>query len=159
MAGRLTKQCHECHQVFKKSELIDYASPNAKTMYSYCSKCLAEKQERDRFAEQICMIFGIKAPGPVIWTGRKRLREEYGYTDDTILKCVDYIYNVRNFKKQSESLVLVTPKMVQEMKDYRRTIEKRVADVNQNYNRVTFVPKEKEEPEPEYFDPDDFLDD
>lgn len=91
---RLTKLCHGCKQSFRKSELIDYASPGAKTMYSYCSKCLEEKHSRENFSNKVCSIFGIKTPGPLIWTQRKRLQDTYGYTDDIIVECLDYLYNV-----------------------------------------------------------------
>ena len=79
MAGRAVKKCYGCKQEFRSEELVYYASPTANTGYNYCPKCLAEKQARERFSYKVCSIFGLKAPGPRIWTERKRLYEKYGY--------------------------------------------------------------------------------
>lgn len=78
-----------------------------------------EKLARERLTKKVCQIFGIKSPGPRIWTERKRLQDTYGYTDDTIADCLDYIYNVRHFKKLAESLVLVNPSMVADMRKWK----------------------------------------
>ena len=117
---RLTKQCYECKQQFRYAELIDYASPGSVTMHSYCAKCLKEKQSRDEFSKTVCSIFGLKVPGPRIWTERKRLYEKYGYTDETLIECLKYLYNVENKKKLAESLCLITPITVERMKKWQR---------------------------------------
>lgn len=119
--AKLTKKCFSCKEEFRKEELIDYAGPRAKNMQSYCKTCLKEKQARDNFSEKVCIIFGIKMPGPRIWTERKRLIDTFGYTDDTIIDCLEYIYNVKNYKKLAESLCLVKPEMVDEMMRYKKS--------------------------------------
>lgn len=113
-------KCYECKQGFPKETLIGYASPGSAVMHNYCSNCLKVKQERDRFAQKVCEIFGLKSPGPRIWTERKRLIDTYGYTDDTIIDCLDYLYNVKKLKKLSESLALVRPSNVERMKEWKR---------------------------------------
>lgn len=118
-----TKMCHGCREQFRREELIDYASPGSVTMYSYCPKCLKEKQDREKFSDKVCSIFGIKSPGPRIWTERKRLQDKYGYTDDVIVHCLDYIYNVEKKKKYTESLCLVTPPMVEKAQRWQKTEE------------------------------------
>jgi hypothetical protein len=124
MAGiRTTRQCYGCKQYFRREELVEYASIRAMKGNWYCPACLREKQDRDLFSEKVCEIFGLKTPGPRIWTERKRLQNEYGYTDGVIIDCLEYIYNVRHFKKLSESLALVTPKMVMDMKKWKRSEE------------------------------------
>lgn len=158
-----TKKCYECKQDFLKTELVSYASPRAATMHDYCKKCLAEKQARDAFSDKVCTIFGIKVPGPKIWTERKRLIEKYGYTDNIIIDCLDYIYNVEHIKKKSETLYFITPTMVDKMMTYKR---------QQNYNAIKItqaaametkeyvVPiKENKEQIKTQWDPDEFLDD
>lgn len=117
---RDVKQCYGCKQKFRVEELISYASINSKTYHNYCSKCLKEKQDRERFSDKVCSIFGIKAPGPQIWTERKRLIDKYGYTDDIIIDSLDYIYKVKHKKILSDSLYLITPALVDEMHSYRR---------------------------------------
>lgn len=159
-----TKMCYECKEQFNKLELIDYASPKAKTMHSYCRSCLKKKQARDAFSDKICMIFGLKTPGPRIWTERKRLQETYGYTDQTITECLEYIYNIEKKKKLAESLTLVRPQMVNKMEAYKRQQdyngakiaqsiaatrqEEHVVPIRENNNRVSRC----------NWDPDQFLD-
>ena len=159
MAVKLTKQCYGCKQQFRKTELIDYASPAAKIPHSYCPKCLAEKQERERFADKVCSIFGIKSPGPRIWTERKRLHETFGYTDDTIIDCLDYIYNVERHKNCIESLFLVQPYMIDRMMEYKRQVNEKVVSPQ---NTITYkVVDIKENDEPKKSEPinlNDFLD-
>ncbi len=123
MAGRAVKKCYGCKQEFRSEELVYYASPLAKSGYNYCPKCFEEKMARERFSDKVCQIFGIKTPGPRIWTERKRIQQRYGYTDDTIVDCLEYIYNVEHMEKLSESLFMVTPVTVERMKKYKQRKE------------------------------------
>ena len=116
---QLTRKCHGCKQDIRKEEMIQYTSLNGKTSYWFCKTCYEEKMARERFQTKVCQIFGIKMPGPVIWTQRKKLRDTYGYTDDAIVDCLEYIYNVQKKKILSESLVLVGPKSMAQMKAWR----------------------------------------
>lgn len=118
---KLTRKCASCRQDFRKEELVEYTSISGKTTLWYCPNCLKEKQERERFSLKVCEIFGITTPGPRIWTERKRLRDNYGYTDGAIIDCLDYIYNVLKKKKLSESLVLVNPYSMNQMNKWRAT--------------------------------------
>ena len=86
-----TYKCYGCKQIFKSGDLVEYASSRAKKMQKYCPKCLQEKKDSDFFSDKICEIFGIKAPGPLIYTQRKRIKHEYGYTDKIIIDCLEYI--------------------------------------------------------------------
>ena len=115
----LTRKCFGCKQDIRKDEMIQYTSLTGKTSHWFCKPCYEERMARERFQVKVCQIFGIKSPGPVIWTQRKRLMETYGYTDDAIVDCLDYIYNVQHKKILSESLVLVNPKSMAQMKIWR----------------------------------------
>ena len=121
--AKATLKCFECKQDFRREELINYTPLNSKIAHNYCRKCLEEKQQRENFSNKVCTIFGIKAPGPRIWTERKRLMDTFGYTDEIIIDCLDYIYNVENKKKLSESLYLVNPVSVDHMMTYKKRIE------------------------------------
>ena len=155
----LTKQCYGCKQPFRKTELVDYAAPGTKTMHSYCPKCLEEKHQREDFSNKVCQIFGIKSPGPIIWTQRKKLMETYGYTDNTIIDCLDYLYNIKNMKKLSETLVLVTPKSVNEMMEYKKNKVGQIVRAAQMETKEYVVPI-RERPKKKKIDwnPDDWLD-
>lgn len=117
----ITRKCVGCKQEFHKDELIQYASLSGKTTYWFCKNCYEEKLARERFSNKVCEIFGIKSPGPRIWTERKRLRNTYGYTDDSIVDCLDYIYNIIRKDKLAESLVLVNPRTMANMKSWKVT--------------------------------------
>ena len=116
---KLTRKCAGCKQDIRKDEMIQYASLTGQTVYWYCKPCYEEKLARERFQMKVCEIFGIKTPGPLIWTQRKRLKEEYGYTDDAIIDCLEYIYNVKHMNKLKESLGLINPRSMAEMKKWR----------------------------------------
>ena len=116
---QITRKCAGCKQDIRKDEMIQYATPSGKTTYWFCKSCYEEKLEREKFQNKVCQIFGIKSPGPVIWTQRKRLRDTYGYTDEVIVDCLDYIYNVEHKNILSESLVLVGPTSVNKMKAWK----------------------------------------
>lgn len=117
----ITRKCAGCKQEFHKDELIQYASLSGKTTYWFCKDCYEEKLAREKFSNKVCEIFGIKSPGPRIWTERKRLKNTYGYTDDSIVDCLDYIYNVVKKNKLAESLVLVNPRSMANMKSWKAT--------------------------------------
>ena len=116
---QLTRKCAGCGQNIHKDEMIQYFSPSGKTSYWFCKNCYEDKLARERFQMKVCQIFGLKSPGPVIWTQRKRLRDTYGYTDDAIVDCLEYIYNVKHMNKLTESLGLVGPRSMNEMKVWR----------------------------------------
>ena len=120
---QLTRKCFGCKQDIRKDEMIQYTSFSGKTSHWFCKSCYEEKLARERFQNKVCEIFGIKSPGPLIWTQRKRLRDEYGYTDDAIIDCLEYIYNVEHMDKLKESLGLVNPRSMENMKKWR-TIKK-----------------------------------
>ena len=73
---RLTRKCAGCKQDFRKDELIQYSSITGKTSYWYCKNCYEEKLSREKFVNKVCEIFGLKSPGPLIWTQRKQLKEK-----------------------------------------------------------------------------------
>jgi DNA-binding MltR family transcriptional regulator len=57
------------------------------------------------------------------------LRDTYGYTDDAIVDCLEYIYNVQKKKILSESLVLVGPKSMAQMKAWRADQKARASGI------------------------------
>ena len=116
---QITRKCYGCKQDIHKDEMIQYTTVSGKTSYWFCKKCYEEKIAREKFQIKVCEIFGIKTPGPLIWTQRKKLRDTYGYTDDAIVDCLEYIYNVEHMKKLKESLGLVNPRSMSEMKKWR----------------------------------------
>lgn len=126
---QLTRKCAGCKQDIRKDEMVQYFSSTGKTSRWFCHTCLMEAQARERFSNKVCEIFGIKSPGPVIWTQRKRLRDKYGYTDDAIVDCLEYIYNVEHMDKLAESLGLVGPRSMANMKAWRADQKARASSI------------------------------
>ena len=159
---QVTRVCYECKQSFRKTEMTEYASTKAKIAHWYCPNCLEQKISRDNFSDNICQIFGIKAPGPRIWTERKRLQKTYGYTDDTIIRCLRYVYDVKHFKQLNESLALVKPSLVNEMEKYEATntnVNKGLAAAtNMNIKEYIVPIRENKDNKIEKLNMDDFLD-
>ena len=116
---RITRKCKGCGEQIHKDEMIQYASATGKTLSWYCKPCYEEKLARERFINKVCKIFQLKSPGPVIWTQRKRLQQQYGYTDDTIVDCLEFLYEVQKKGTLIESLGLITPKTVAAMKVWK----------------------------------------
>lgn len=116
---KITRKCAGCGQSIRVEEMTQYSSITGKTSKWYCHPCLEERLARERFSTKVCTVFGLKTPGPRIWTERKRLQIKYGYTDDSIVDCLDYIYNVLHKDKLAESLALVGPQYMAEMKQYK----------------------------------------
>lgn len=126
---KITRKCAGCKEEFRKDQMIEYSSLSGKTSAWYCPTCLAEKQARERFANKVCEIFGLKSPGPRIWTERKRLREKFGYTDNSIIDCLDYIYHVQKTDKLAESLALVGPRSMEGMKRWKAAEKGRASGI------------------------------
>ena len=130
--------CSECskqkkeNKLYPRDEIINYKGQN------YCPKCYAEKLEKEKFSEFICNLFGLKAPGPVIYSQRKRLKEKYYYTDETIMKTLRYIYDIKKCNKLVESLGLVTPENVEAARKYFDKEEKKYDDF-----KTTIIKKKK----------------
>lgn len=163
MGVRVTHKCHDCKEVFRTSEMINYTSLGSKTSYWYCQKCYKEKIAREEFSQKICYIFGIKAPGPKIWTERKRIKDMYGYTDDTIVDCLDYVYNIEKTQKKSPTLFFVNPTTIEKMKQYQRkekTKNMNLAQAMQQETHEYLVPiKENNTSQKKIYDPDEWLGD
>lgn len=126
---KLTRKCYGCKQEINKDEMLQYSSISGKTSYWYCRSCYEDRLAREKFQMKVCQIFGIKSPGPVIWSQRKYLQDKYGYTDDAIADCLDYIYHVKHMNKLKESLGLVNPRNMEEMKRWRAQQQGKAASI------------------------------
>lgn len=160
---QITRKCSGCKENFRKTELVEYFSASGKTSNWYCPKCLEEKQSRERFMVKICEIFGVKSPGPRIWTERKRLIDKYGYTDNTIIDCLEYLYNIEKKDKFAESLCLINPISVEKMMQYKKLQQAKANSLIQAMKQETIahlVPiKQNENKEKEFMNPDEWLKD
>lgn len=158
-----TRKCHGCSEEFRIEELLQYSTVSGKTSYWFCRDCYEKKIEREKFSNKVCEIFGIKSPGPRIWTERKRLKDKFGYTDQVIIDCLEYIYNVEQTKKLAESLTLVRPATIERMMKYKKVQQNKAELFNaaskQEMKEYVVPIKESEKKKKQILNPDDFLDD
>ena len=163
MAGRSILTCYECKEKFPREQLVAYATPGAVTQHNYCPKCLEDKIARDNFSAEICKIFGVKSPGARIWTERKRIQDEYGYTDNTIIDCLKYVYETAGAKKIVNSLCLVTPTNVEKMMKMKRrqtvTANHFESALNMKYNKEVISYREAPKKKDIHLDIDSILED
>ena len=163
MAQRKTLKCYVCGETFRREEMTSYASPGRKVSHYYCKRCYEEKLEKDDLMQEVGRIFGENFNWPRFWKDRNRLRDEYGYTDDTIADCLRFLYEVKNVKKLSASLALVTPTNVEEMMKYKRSGEWRRNMFEEAMNtqyKITYIDvRENTQKEVVLDNLDDFLDD
>lgn len=85
-------KCHECKLNILTEEAI---SDNGN---HYHTKCYAKVLDRKNLVAYVCKLFGLKAPGPVIYAQRKTFAEKYGYTDAGMLKTLIYLYDIKKTK-------------------------------------------------------------
>lgn len=160
---KLTRKCYSCKGDFRKEEMVEYTSYSGKTSQWYCHNCYDQKVEREKFSNEVCKIFGIKSPGPRIWTERKRLQATYGYTDQVIIDCLEYVYTVEGAKKLAESLCLINPVTVDRMMQHKRSQDNQANNLINALKTETveyIVPvQERQARKKEILNPEDFLDD
>lgn len=159
---QISRKCYECKESFRKTELVEYFSASGKTSHWYCPKCLKEKQSRENFSNKVCEIFGIISPGPRLWTERKRLQNKYGYTDDTLIDCLEYIYKVEKKKILAESLCLINPVTIDKMIQYKKSLNVKANNFSramQQEMEEFIVPIKQEENNKIELNPDDWLKD
>ena len=151
MAEKRELTCCYCHKKFPREEIIFYGS--SKNQMKYCPDCYKDKIEREKFYQYICELFGIRAPGPKIYAQRRKIKENYGFTDETIMKTLDYLFKVKKMDKGFESIGLVNPKTVDEAKDYYES--KKVVVVNENKVEKIIVPTNDNKKKKDLIDLDD----
>ena len=83
-------------------------------------------------------MFGTPAPRPKTYPQPRKIKENYGFTDETIMKTLDYLFKVKKMDKGFESIGLVNPRTVDEAKDYYES--KKVVVVNENKVEKIIVP-------------------
>lgn len=154
---RTTLKCFVCKLSFEKETLINYNANN------YCKKCYEEKRAAERFADFVCRLFSIKSPGPKIYSQRKMLKQKYGFTDDTIVMALDYLFNIKKLDKSFESLGLINPESVDEARSYFASINSKAKNLkeslmNMNVETVTIpVMPNNRVPKKDLLNPKDYL--
>lgn len=125
-----TLTCSECSKQklpvksFPRDQIIEL---NGRKL---CPQHYKEAVATAKFNMFVCELFGIKSAGPLIYTQRKKLHEQ-GYTDETIMHTLEYIFRVKKMNKSFESLGLV-PKMVDEAYEYHLSQKGKTVELQEN---------------------------
>lgn len=123
--------CAECSKQrrdikkYPRNEIIVYNSRKL------CPACYAQAVENEKFKMFICELFGVKSPGPKIYTQRKQLKEKYGFSDTTIMRTLEYVFRVKKMNKAYESLGLITPRMVDEAYEYHKSQKGKIVELKE----------------------------
>jgi hypothetical protein len=89
MAGKTSVKCNLCGAQVEKLEGVNYKD---KWYHHHCHDLVLDKEELMTY---ICRVFGLKAPGPKVYSQRKNFIEKYGYTDRGMLNALKYHYEVQ----------------------------------------------------------------
>ena len=150
--------CCSCKEKIPRDQIIYYGSKE--NLMKYCLEFPKEKISREKFYNFICELFGIKAPGPKIYAQRKKIKAAYGFTDETIMKTLDYLFNVKKLNKGFESIGLVNPQNVEEARKYfeeKKKKEEKLREAEQTRIEKIVVPVKKKERKVELIDIDALL--
>lgn len=160
MAQRIYK-CFECK--------IDVLADNAvgSDGHHYHADCYAKLLDRKTLVSYICKLFGLKAPGPVIYAQRKTFMEKYNYTDAGILKTLMYLYDIKKTKIDgAQERIGLIPYAYNEAQEYfaqedykKKEIATQMANAitNQKIELIHIKQMPKEVKKKEFIDPNSIL--
>lgn len=118
-----TLKCHKCGEQFPRDDLVEYVTRRAINPQRFCPQCLKKIQEEEYFYKRITEFYKDDISWSTINKRRKALYETYGYTDNTIIDCLEYAYTVKGYVVLEKILGIVKPPLVEEMLQYKREKE------------------------------------
>lgn len=124
-------KCYKCKKDFPKESLINLNDKN------YCPTCHQLKLSYDRFSQRVCEIFKLKMPGPILNKQRNNLIKA-GFTDDTIIKTVEYCYYVKKLTRPT--LEFVNAETVDEMKRYYKNMDYKENLTVEAVTKINYIP-------------------
>lgn len=148
MEKKKNLMCFGCKKMFPRETLITYAARGG-TSYNFCTDCYQEKKKKEKFADYVCELFNLRAPGPMLYSQRKRLINQ-GFTDETIMMTLEYLYRVCSNDVTQATLGLVNSLSIESARQYYSKKEARSETLGEKVNnqKVTThyfsVQKEKE---------------
>lgn len=118
-----TLKCYKCGEQFPRGDLVEYVTMRAKNPHRYCPKCLKEIKATENFYKKISEFYKNDISWATINKRKTALYETYGYTDQTIIDCLEYAYTVKGYVVLEKALGIVKPPLVEEMLQYKRAKE------------------------------------
>lgn len=160
-----TLKCYKCGEQVPRGDLVEYTSMRSKNPHRYCPKCLKAVQDAERFYNKIVEFYKDDISWATINKKRTALYETYGYTDQTIIDCLEYAYKVKGYVVLEKVLGIVKPPLVEEMLQYKRAKdfkENKIVDAIISSANAKFLPRikvrENTKPKPKSsWDDEDYL--
>ena len=113
--GRLVN-CAYCNLKVDKDVAVRHKDKN------YHSDCAQLQIEKEELMDYICFLFGLKAPGPVVYSQLKNFLAK-GYTYQGILYSLKYFYDIKkNSLKKSNQAIGIVPYVYDEAQEYYKNM-------------------------------------
>ena len=154
-------KCFECKENVHSDDAVGADG------HYYHSNCYALTLDRKAFMTYVCQLFGLKAPGPVIYSQRKNFMTKYKYTDAGMLKTLKYLYEVQKNKVDgAKERIGLIPYAYDEAQEYyssqenkKKEIANKMADaINNQKTEIIYVKRiYNEKKESNFIDPNSIL--
>lgn len=130
-------KCHMCgEQVLVSERVADDQG------FWYHPDCLDLQLKRTELLNYICMLFGLKKPGPVVFTQLKRFTQNLGYTYDGILKALKYHYEIQHGdKEKANEAIGIVPYIYDESMNYWNFIKTKQKQIVNEIEPTLHPPK------------------
>lgn len=125
-------KCYECKTNVAKADAIHEGG------HYFHNGCFVVYTNRQAFAAYVCQLYGLKAPGPVIYSQRKNFIEKYGYTDDGMIKALRYAYEVKHIKiTKAESRIGIIPSVYEDAQKFFEAQERKQNKIVKEFAKLT----------------------
>lgn len=102
------------------------------------SECYPAYRDRKEFTDYVCKLFGLKKPGPVIYSQRRTFMDKYGYTDRGMVLALRYAYEVQGNKiANAQERIGLIPYVYDEAQAYFSSLEKKQEEIAQKLAQAT----------------------
>ena len=115
------RRCPFCYNVETKSD--DYIRYNGKNFHKKCGQL---QKEKDELVAYLCLILGLKKPGPKIESQINMFIDKYNYTYIGMKQALEYFYEIKNHRDNrniAEKSIGIIPYVYGEAAEYFSKIE------------------------------------
>ncbi len=128
--GRLVK-CSFCEYQVDKDVSVRYNNKN------FHAACAEKQKDKDDLVEYICRLFGLKRPGPTVYSQLKNFMEKYShYTFKGVKNALIYFYEVqKNSTKNSKQGIGIVPYIYDEAFQYFSKLGNKQNKIKESLNK------------------------
>lgn len=114
----------------------DYVRYNGKNFHKQCGQL---QKERDELVAYLCLILGLKKPGPTIERQIGMFMEKYGYTYVGMKQALEYFYEIQKHKDNrtiEKKSIGIIPYVYGEAQEYFRNQEFRKKKMEEQIGKM-----------------------